>query len=256
MTMKQLTVYVSAALLGCCTPSILSSAVAAEALAVSERPATDLQRPKICLVLSGGGARGAAHVGVLNRVPIDCIAGTSMGSLVGAAFATGTSIEEMQRLLGGILTELLFKEKPPHQELAMRRKQDDYSVLFTPEVGLGDGQVKVSKGLVSGVQLEAVLRKLSKAKGFHDFDELPIPFRAVATDLVTGKAVVFSEGELANVMRTSMSVPGAVAPAEFDGMTLVDDMLTSTLPIQTARNEMGADIIIAVDVGTPLLKRE
>src|SRR3990167_10594060 len=111
-------------------------------------------RPKICVVLSGGGARGAAHVGVLKvleeyRVPVDCIAGTSMGSLVGAAFATGTSIEEMQRLLGGISTELLFKEKPPRQELSMRRKQDDYSILFTPEVGLGDGEVKVSKGLVS-----------------------------------------------------------------------------------------------------------
>lgn len=259
--MKQLALYVSAALLGCCTPSILSTAMAAEAPAVGERPATDLKRPKICLVLSGGGARGAAHVGVLRvleeyRVPVDCIAGTSMGSLVGAAFATGTSIDEMERLLGGISTELLFKEKPPRQELAMRRKQDDYSILFTPEVGLQNGGVKISKGLVSGVQLETVLRKLSKVKGFHDFDELPIPFRAVATDLVTGKAVVFSEGELANVMRASMSVPGAVAPAEFDDMILVDGMLTSNLPIQTARNEMGADIIIAVNVGTPLLKRE
>ena len=111
------------------------------------------------------------------------------------------------------------------------------------------------KGLVTGVQLETVLRQLSKVKGFYRFDELPIPFRAVATDLVTGKAVVFSEGELANVMRASMSVPGAVAPAEFDGMMLVDGMLTSNLPVETAR-AMGADIIIAVNVGTPLLKRE
>lgn len=258
--MKQLALYVSAMLLGCYTAGLLSTALAAESLAASERPATELKRPKICLVLSGGGARGAAHVGVLRvleeyRVPVDCIAGTSMGSLVGAAFATGTSIDEMERLLGGISTELLFKEKPPRQELAMRRKQDDYSILFTPEVGLQDGEVKLSKGLVSGVQLETVLRKLSKVKGYHDFDKLPIPFRAVATDLVTGKAVVFSKGELANVMRASMSVPGAVAPAEFDGMILVDGMLTSNLPIQTARNEMGADIIIAVNVGTPLLKR-
>src|SRR3990167_1207322 len=259
--MKQLALYVSAALLGCCTPSFLSTAVAAEALAVSERPATNPKRPKICLVLSGGGARGAAHVGVLRvleeyRVPVDCIAGTSMGSLVGAAFATGTSIDEMERLLGGISTELLFKEKPPRQELAMRRKQDDYSILFTPEVGLQNGQVKVGKGLVTGVQLETVLRQLSKAKGYQQFDSLPIPFRAVATNLVTGKAVVFREGELANVMRASMSVPGAVAPAEFDGMLLVDGMLTSNLPVQTARADMGADIIIAVNVGTPLLKRE
>jgi NTE family protein len=259
--MKQLALYVSAMLLGCSTASILSTAVAADSPADSERPAIEPKRPRICLVLSGGGARGAAHVGVLRvleeyRVPVDCIAGTSMGSLVGAAFATGTSIDEMERLLGGISTELLFKEKPPRQELSMRRKQDDYSILFTPEVGLLDGEVKLSKGLVSGVQLETVLRKLSKVKGYHDFDELPIPFRAVATDLVTGKAVVFRDGELANVMRASMSVPGAVAPAEFDGMILVDGMLTSNLPIQTARDEMGADIIIAVNVGTPLLKRE
>jgi NTE family protein len=218
-------------------------------------------RPRICLVLSGGGARGAAHVGVLKvleeyRVPVDCIAGTSMGSLVGAAYATGTSLPEIDALLKGISSELLFKENPPRQEQAMRLKQDDYSILFTPEVGLHNGQVKVGKGLVTGVQLETVLRQLSKAKGYQQFDSLPIPFRAVATDLVTGKAVVFSEGELANVMRASMSVPGAVAPAEFGGMLLVDGMLTSNLPVQTARADMGADIIIAVNVGTPLLKRE
>lgn len=258
--MKQLAGYASALLFTCCVPGSLSSAMAAEPAAGGERLANGAPRPKICLVLSGGGARGAAHVGVLRvleeyRVPVDCIAGTSMGSLVGAAYATGTSLEEMERRLSGISTELLFKEKPPRQELAMRRKQDDYSILFTPEVGLHDGQVKVSKGLVSGVQLETVLRDLSKAKGFHHFDQLPIPFRAVATDLVTGKAVVFHQGELANVMRASMSVPGAVAPAEFDGMILVDGMLTSNLPVQTAR-DMGADIIIAVNVGTPLLKRE
>lgn len=220
-----------------------------------------LKRPRICLVLSGGGARGAAHVGVIKvleeyRVPIDCIAGTSMGALVGASYATGTSVAEMETILKGISTELLFKENPPRQELAMRRKQDDYGILFTPEVGLENGQVKFGKGIVTGVQLETVLRRLSKAKGHYQFDDLPIPYRAVATDLVTGKAVVFREGELANVMRASMSVPGAVAPAEFGGMILVDGMLTSNLPIQTTREEMGADIVIAVNVGTPLLRRE
>ena len=129
-------------------------------------------------------------------------------------------------------------------------------IFVGPEFGSPATAICVlGKGMVTGIQLEAVLRSLSKVKGFHRFDELPIPFRAVATDLVTGKAVVFSEGELANVMRASMSVPGAVAPAEFGGMMLVDGMLTSNLPVQTAR-EMGADIVIAVNVGTPLLKRE
>ncbi|WP_170174927.1 patatin-like phospholipase family protein [Undibacterium parvum] len=218
------------------------------------------KRPKICLVLSGGGARGAAHVGVLKvleelRVPIHCIAGTSMGALVGASYATGSSIAEMEDIIDSISTELLFKETPPRTEQAMRRKQDDYTILFGPELGVtGDG-IKLPKGVVSGVQLETVLRQLSKSKGYHQFDKLPIPFRAVATDLVSGKAVVFSEGELANVMRASMSVPGAVAPAEFGGMMLVDGMLTSNLPVASAR-AMGADIVIAVNVGTPLLKRE
>lgn len=218
------------------------------------------KRPKICLVLSGGGARGAAHVGVLKvleeyRVPVDCIVGTSMGSLVGAAYATGMKPQEMDQVLASISTQLLFKEEPPRQEQTMRRKQDDSTILFSPEVGVSDGKVRIGKGLVSGVQLETVLRRLSKLKGYYQFDALPIQYRAVATDLVTGKAVVFSEGDIAQVMRASMSVPGAVAPAEFDGMLLVDGMLTSNLPIQTAR-AMGADIVIAVNVGTPLLKRE
>ena len=257
--MRKMRVGYGAAVLLACSAVALSTPVFSETQPVS-RVASGEKRPRICLVLSGGGARGAAHVGVLRvleeyRVPIDCIAGTSMGALVGASFATGTSLEEMDVLLNSISTELLFKENPPRQEQAMRRKQDDYSILFTPEVGLKNGQVLVGKGLVTGVQLETMLRQLSKAKGFYRFDELPIPFRAVATDLVSGKAVVFREGELANVMRASMSVPGAVAPAEFEGMLLVDGMLTSNLPVQTAR-EMGADIIIAVNVGTPLLKRE
>jgi len=237
-------------------------AMAAPAQATDAARSPDsLKRPRICLVLSGGGARGAAHVGVIKvleeyRVPIDCIAGTSMGALVGGTYATGSSVPEMEAVLEVISTEMLFKEDPPRQERAMRRKEDDYGILFTPEVGLDDGAVKFGKGIVSGVQLETVLRRLSKAKGHHQFDQLPIPYRAVATDLVNGKAVVFHEGELANVMRASMSVPGAVAPAELDGKILVDGMLTSNLPVQTAREEMGADIIIAVNVGTPLLKRE
>jgi NTE family protein len=217
-------------------------------------------RPKICLVLSGGGARGAAHVGVLKvleeyRVPVDCIAGTSMGSLVGAAYASGMSVADMEEINKTITTELLFKENPPRQERSMRRKQDDYGLFVGPELGIGPGGITIAKGIVTGVQLETVLRQLSRVKGYHEFDKLPIQFRAVATDLVTGKPVIFDRGELANVMRASMSVPGAVAPAEFDGMMLVDGMLTQNLPVETARS-LNPDIIIAVNVGTPLLKRE
>lgn len=217
-------------------------------------------RPKICLALSGGGARGAAHIGVLKvleelRVPIHCIAGTSMGALVGGAYAAGMSVDEMGAITHAITAELLVHENPPRQERSMLRKRDDYDLYFGPDIGYKEGRTALAKGLVSGVQLESVLRGLSRVKGNHRFDALPIPYRAVATDLVTGKAVVFEEGELANVMRASMAVPGAVAPAEFDGMMLVDGMLTQNLPVETAR-AMGADVVIAVNVGTPLLKRE
>src|SRR6266540_3291164 len=217
-------------------------------------------RPKVCLVLSGGGARGAAHIGVIKvleemRVPVDCVAGTSMGSLVGGAYASGMTVVEMEALINTLSTEALFKERPPRQDQAIRRKLDDRSILFGIEVGLRDGELLLPKGVVSGVQLETVLRRLTKAHGYRRFDELPVAYRAVATDLVTGKAVVFSEGELANVMRASMSVPAAIAPAELDGKILVDGGLTDNLPVDVAR-AMGAEVVIAVNLGTPLMKRE
>jgi NTE family protein len=231
-----------------------------QVLAQTQSAPMNASRPKICLVLSGGGARGAAHIGVIKvleelHVPIDCVTGTSMGAIVGAAYASGVSVEEMEKQIGEITTELLFKERPPRKERSIRRKADDRTILFSPDLGVGKGGVLLPKGFVSGVQLETVLRQLARAQGFRDFDELPIPFRAVATDLVTGKAVVFSKGELANVMRASMSVPGAIAPAEIDGKILVDGGLTKNLPVDVAR-AMGADIVIAVNLGTPLLKRE
>lgn len=217
-------------------------------------------RPKVCLVLSGGGARGAAHIGVLRvleemHVPIDCIAGTSMGALVGAAYASGMSIADMEATVATISTNKLFVERPPRDEQALRRKLDDRSILLGIEVGIKDGEVLFRKGAVSGVQLETFLRRLSRVYGYRKFDALPIPYRAVATDLVTGKAVVLDEGELSNVMRASMSVPGAIAPAEINGRMLVDGGLTNNLPIDVAR-AMGADVVIAVNLGTPLLKRE
>ena len=218
------------------------------------------ERPRVCVVLSGGGARGAAHIGVLKaleeyRVPIDCIAGTSMGALVGAAYATGMTTAEMEKLVGELSTQRLFNERPPRTELSVRRKQEDQFNFVGPEVGLRDGEVFLQKGVVSGIQLETVLRQLSRARGYHRFDELPIPFRAVATDLVTGRAVVFGDGELASVMRASMSVPGLIAPTEIGDMLLVDGGLINNLPVDIAR-EMRADVVIAVNLGTPLLPRK
>src|SRR5437773_4819651 len=171
---------IAASWLFVCVPSrggaaLLAAAVALEARAQAPVPsatteAAAAKRPKICVVLSGGGARGAAHVGVLKvleemRVPVDCITGTSMGSLVGGAYATGTTIPEMELILAGISTELLFKEKPPRQEQAIRRKLDDRLDFVGPEIGFRDWEFELPKGFVSGVQLETVLRYLAKAKG-------------------------------------------------------------------------------------------
>jgi NTE family protein len=217
-------------------------------------------RPRVCLVLSGGGARGAAHIGVLKvleeyRVPIDCIAGTSMGALVGAAYATGMSVADMEKLVEELSTEALFKERPPRQELSVRRKQEDQLNLVGPEIGVRDGQLYLQKGFATGIQLETVLRRISRVKGYQRFDELPIPFRAVATDLVSGRVIVFGEGELPAVMRASMSVPGFIAPTEIGDMLLIDGGLTNNLPVNVAK-EMNADVIIAVNLGTPLLERK
>ena len=217
-------------------------------------------RPKVCLVLSGGGARGAAHVGVIAvleqmRVPVDCIAGTSMGALVGGAYASGMSVAEMGEVLKEISTSLLFVEKPPREEQSIRAKLDDNLDLFGLELGVRGTKLLLPKGAVTGVQLETVLRRLAKVKGYQRFDQLPIPFRAVATDLVTGKAKVFSDGELATAMRASMSVPGVIAPAEIDGKMLVDGGLVDNLPVDVARR-MGADVVIAVNLGTTLAPKE
>jgi NTE family protein len=217
-------------------------------------------RPRIGLVLSGGGARGAAHIGVLKvleelRVPIDVIAGTSMGSIVGGSYASGQTVANMTRDVAKIKTEMLAKDQPPRSEVAIRLKQEDWLDFIGPQFGFRDGSVLLPKGLISGVALEAVLRDLSLAKGDWNFDKLPIPFRAIATNVYTGQMTVLSSGDLAIAMRASMSVPGAVAPVPMDGKLLVDGGLTRNLPVDVAR-AMGADVIIAVNLGTPLLKPE
>ena len=238
--------------------------VADAALAQPAGPASAVipeRRPKVCLALSGGGARGAAHIGVLKvieelRVPIDCIVGTSMGAVVGGAYASGMTIDEMTRMVEELTFEVLFEEQPPREERTIRRKREEGRNLFGPQIGISDAfDFRFQKGVVSGVRLETVIRRLSRAKGHIDFDALPIPFRAVATDLVSGKARVFREGDLARVMRASMSVPGAIAPAEFEGHLFVDGGLVNNLPVDLAR-DLGADIVIAVNLGTPLMKRD
>jgi NTE family protein len=241
---------------------LLAAPTPADAQSVGAQPAAKPgpAAPRICLVLSGGGARGAAHVGVIKvleelRVPIHCVAGTSMGAIVGAAYASGMSVPEMEAAIAEISAERLFVDNPPRATTAMPRKRDDYLPLAPPEFGITRDGLTAPKGLVSGVALEAELRGLVKVRDPVHFDRLPIPFRAVATSLGDGKMVVFERGELATAMRASMAVPALVAPLNLDGRLLVDGGLVRNLPVDVAR-EMGATVVIAVNLGTPLLKPE
>lgn len=237
----------------CALASLLVSVLAQAA----EAPA----RPRIGLVLSGGGARGLAHVGVLKvlereRVPIDVIAGTSMGAIIGGLYASGMRADELERELLKVDWDDLFANRVARRELSQRRKEQDYELASALEFGLRDGEFRVPLGTVSSRGLESLLRRYTlPVRSIAEFDRLPIPFRAVATDMETGKPVVLDGGDLALALRSSMSVPGVFAPTEVDGRILGDGGLVDNLPIDVVRR-MGADIVIAVNIGTPLAGRE
>jgi NTE family protein len=217
--------------------------------------------PRIGLALSGGGARGIAHVGVLKvldemRIPISCVTGTSMGAIVGGTFAAGTPPAKLQELVLAADWSVIFRDKPPRDEISMRRKADDYKTLFAPEFGVKDGGLALPKGVIAGVSIEAFFRVAADAAtGISDFHKLPIPFEAMATDIETGESVVLDRGSLAQAMRASMSVPGAIAPVEVDRRLLVDGGIANNLPIDQAR-KLCADVVIAVNISTPALKRD
>lgn len=223
--------------------------------------ATEQSRPRVGLVLSGGGARGAAHVGVLKvldemRIPIDAIAGTSMGAVVGGLYASGMPIADVEKLLRSVNWEDAFKDRPPREELGFRRKQDDREFLVRYALGVTDKGFVLPRGLVQGQKLEQVLRGASlPVAAIQSFDRLPIPFRAVATDLETGEPVILDSGDLVTAMRASMSAPGVFAPVERDGRLLVDGGLTDNLPVEIAR-AMKVDVLIVVDVSFPLYAAE
>ncbi|TWI03823.1 NTE family protein [Luteimonas cucumeris] len=217
-------------------------------------------RQCIGLVLGGGGARGSAHIGVLKvlereRIPICNLAGTSMGSIVGGLYAAGYSATELEAVLTNLDWTELFRDDPPREQLPMRRKDDDFRDLLNFELGVRDGRVVTPPGFIQGQKLTMLLRRLVLSTwDVHDFNELPIPFRAVATDISTGQPVVFKEGDLAMAMRASMSVPGAFAPLRLDDYMLVDGGIVDNVPVDVAR-QMGSDVLIVVDVGAPLGKR-
>jgi NTE family protein len=216
--------------------------------------------PRIGLALSGGGARGIAHIGVLKvleemRIPIHCVTGTSMGSIVGGTFAAGVTPAKLQEVVLRTDWDEVFRDQPPREEIAIRRKADDYKTLFRPEFGVKNGGLALPNGVIAGVSIESFFRVLTtEAYDISDFQKLPIPFRAMATNIETGESVVLDHGSLAQAMRASMSVPGALAPVEIDGKLLVDGGIANNLPIDEARKLCG-DVIIAVNISTPPLKR-
>lgn len=225
-------------------------------------PATQpTARPKIGLALSGGGARGAAHIGVLKvldelRVPVHCVAGTSMGAVVGGAFAAGNTASDMEQLIAGTDWGEVFTDHPPRGEISVRRKGDDYKGLYAPEFGVKDGGLQLPKGVVAGVTIENFLRHLSApAVSVVDFSKLPVPFRAMATDIETGEEIELRSGSLTQAMRASMAIPGAMSPVEIDGRLLVDGGISNNLPIDVVRKTCAADVLIAVNISTPTLKR-
>ncbi len=221
----------------------------------------DQERPKIGLALSGGGARGGAHVGVLKAleelgVPIDYIAGTSMGAIIGGMYAAGYDADEIVQVLEEMNWAYAMSDQPHRREQTMRKKDLDAQFLIPHRVGFNQGGVQLPLGVIQGQHLDQVLQRiLMPVQGITDFDRLSIPFRAVATDLVTGEEVVLSGGSLADALRASMSVPGAFSPVQLAGLHLVDGGMANNLPVSVVR-DMGADIVIAVDISTPLLTQK
>ena len=218
-------------------------------------------RPRVGLVLSGGGARGLSHVGVLKvleeaRIPVDLIVGTSMGAIVGGLYASGMEAAELEREVLAIDWGNVFERREPRQLLSQRRKDEDFELSPLLQLGFRDGEFRLPTGAVSTRELEMLLRRYTlPTRHLQNFDELPTPFRAVATDMETGQPVVMDRGDLAAALRASMSVPGVFSPLEMDGRILGDGGLVDNLPVAVAR-QMGAEIVIAVNIGTPLAGRE
>jgi len=219
------------------------------------------ERPRVALVLSGGGARGFAHVGVLKaleaaRVPVDMIVGTSMGAIIGGLYASGMKADDLEREILAVDWGGLFNSREPRQLLSQRRKEEDFELSPVLQLGFRNGEFRLPTGAVSSRSLEVLLRRYTlSTRHLESFDQLPTPFRAVATDMETGLAVVMERGDLAAALRASMSVPGVFSPLSINDRILGDGGLVNNLPVDVAR-AMGAEVIIAVNIGTPLAGRD
>jgi NTE family protein len=244
--------------IGCITllimPVVLAPFLGAQEQAL---PAT---HPRIGLALSGGGARGLAHIGVLqwmeeNHIPVDSIAGTSMGGLIGALYATGRSPVEMRQFVETINWDEAMAGEPSYPQLSYRRKEDRRTDEIPIQLGLKNGlsdPLGFSAGQGVGLLLDRIAFPYST---LTSFDDLPIPFRCVGTDMLNGDAVVLKDGSLPQSLRATMAIPGLLTPVELDGKVLADGGLVDNIPTDVAR-QMNADIVIAVNSGTPLTGRK
>jgi NTE family protein len=230
--------------------------------ATSVAPDADIKpRPKVALVLSGGGARGFAHIGVLRalqelRIPVDFVVGTSMGSVVGGAYAAGSSVEQLEQLVRRTDWNAVVADRPPRDELVYRRREEDLLLPSRIEFGATFDGVSLPPAAAGNEALElALTRVLPSGARDKPVNLLQLPFRSVASDLVTGELVELNDTPLFLAMRASLAVPGVFAPVRVNQRLLVDGGLVRNLPVDVAR-DMGADIIIAVNVGTPLAQEK
>jgi NTE family protein len=218
-------------------------------------------RPKIGLVLGGGGARGLAHIGVLKvlkeaRIPIDCIVGTSMGSLVGGAVAAGRTPEEAEELVLKHNWVATLSGTASRDKLAYRQKQNDRLGMAQFEIGISDDQeILIPKSAISTQKVALFLRNATMGAAPRSFDELTIPYRAIAANIEDGSMVVLDKGDLVTAMSASMAVPGVFPPVNVKGKILVDGGIARNLPVDVAR-KLCADVVIVVNVGMEPLRRE
>ena len=238
-----------------------NTAISASSQNISSATPATTDRPRIGLVLSGGGARGFAHIGVLkvleeNNIPIDYIVGTSMGSIIGGLYAIGLTPEGIEQGVKGIAWDKVFNDFAYREYKTFRRKKDDFDFFNIHRVGVTSDGLQLSPGLIEGQQIELALDRLAYP-GFHvnDYDNLRIPFRAIATNIENGEPFIIKSGNIARAMRASMSIPGALPPIMIDDTLLIDGGIANNIPIDIAR-EMGADIVIVVDVSAPLADKE
>jgi len=227
----------------------------------AQASATTQSRPRVGLVLAGGGAKGGAHVGVLKaleemNVPIDCIAGTSMGALVGGGYASGIPAAGLEKFVTGIDWKSVVGGVGRRDLQTIEQKRAGVTYSNEIELGLKERRVVLPAGIVNTSSIEDLLRTyVARSRAQTDFDKLPIPFRAVATDMVSGNMVVLQEGDLATAMRASMAIPGAFAPVVTDEHILSDGGMVRNIPIDVARN-LCADVVIVVNLVEEEIKRE